>query len=151
MGTSLEEFYRPECENQVGSKTLLQQAIKGIATHVFYDQMNHINMTNFFIGHRETSMIDKTLMYVEQHLLESIDIDAVSGFVSTSRTNLNLIFRKNIQLQPTRAVIRLKMEKSLKLMKDGLSVKEIALAPGYSSTFHSSRMFLFIMGRRPSK
>ena len=150
VGALLDEFFQPESAKRIGCKTLLKQAVKGVAAHILCDQLNQPRAASFFIGSKESALIDQTFAYSERHLSEPINIGEIVKSLGTSRTTLDRVFKDIALISPIRAITRFKMQRSLSLMKAGNSVKQTAQALGYSSTFHFSAAFLSVMGKRPS-
>lgn len=134
---------------QIGMESILQYLVKGILVHVLYDLINQEDAAPFDYDTPETSLIDQAFTYTRDHLDEPINIGAVVRAVGTSRSTLNRVFSTVLQLTPTRALTRYKMEKAIELMVSGASVKQAADALGYSSTFHFSDTFKSVMGQRP--
>jgi len=150
-GASLKEFCDPGAGGLIGQKTMLEQHVKTIMGRLLYDKLNYFQSAGGdFIGVKQARLIDQTFACAERHLSEPISIDKVSKELCVSRTTLDRVFRETMQVSPARALTRFKIERSFQLMKQGHSVKEIAEALGYSSSFHFSKAFLSVMGRRPS-
>ena len=150
-GASLEELCSSVGAELIGGRTMLEQSVKNIITHVLFDRLNYFPQAECsFIGVKQAALIDQTFACAEKHLSEPISIDKTAKELGVSRTTLDRVFREAVQITPERALTRFKIERSLQFMKQGCSVKEVAKILGYSSSFHFSKTFLSVMGKRPS-
>jgi hypothetical protein len=78
VGASLEEFCRQKDLLRTGTKTLLQQAVKVVATQMLCGQLEHLDSAGLTGICKETELIDQTFAYVERHIAEPINIGTSS-------------------------------------------------------------------------
>lgn len=120
-----------------------KSAVYGILEKIERDKMMSIEETVFA----------RCLRYVDDNFCDpSLDIGAVcnEGFISVS--TLQRSFVQHLGMSPMQYVIKLRMDKALRLlMENSLSVKEISLRCGFSDEKYFSRAFKKRYGYPPSR
>ena len=88
----------------------------------------------------------------EKYLDSQLTIDKICKTVSVSRSGLQRLFNEYFKLSPKQYLLNLRMNKAVGLlMENGLSVKEIAFACGFSDEKYFSRAFKKRYGYPPSQ
>ena len=100
----------------------------------------------------EDPAFEKCIRYIERHFCDpTLDIRAVcdEGFISVS--SLQRAFLRHFGISPMQYVIKLRMDKALKLLAENKrSIKEIAALCGFSDEKYFSRAFKGKYGYPPS-
>ncbi|MBR5553083.1 MAG: helix-turn-helix domain-containing protein [Clostridia bacterium] len=101
---------------------------------------------------RHNRMFEEISSYMEKNFSNpDLGIDDVCRHFFISRTNLQRIFLKCVGISPKQYLLKLKLEKSFRLLKDGeMSIKEIALSCGFADEKYFSRVFREKIGCPPS-
>lgn len=146
----LEELRDVDKTLQFQQTFLLHYTIHNLIANVLYEQTPN-SMDSLVDNAKKINLVDRAFVYVEEHLDEPLDLGDVVNGIGTSRSSLNRVFKTVLQISPSKALTRFKIESALKLMRNGTSVKYAAKAVGYSSSFHFSRIFKSIMGKSPTE
>ena len=96
--------------------------------------------------------IAAVLMYIEEHLDESLDFNDVAQQYSFSPNYFRKLFKDVTGLSPVAYVNRLRIVRACEYMqKDGMSIQEAAQRVGIYDLNYFSRLFKKIMGCTPRK
>ena len=102
--------------------------------------------------HRE-ARLSVCLRYIEERYSDAtLDIAEVCSVGFISKSSLQRAFAERLGMSPKQYVIKLRMNKALKLLiENKLSIKEIALACGFPDEKYFSRAFKERFGHPPSQ
>ncbi len=78
---------------------------------------------------------------IDQLYQEDLSLDDLAQAVAVSPFYLSRLFREELGVSFTEYVTKLRLEKALNLLADGLSVKECCFAVGYNDPNYFSRIF----------
>ncbi|MDO4175011.1 MAG: AraC family transcriptional regulator [Eubacteriales bacterium] len=96
--------------------------------------------------------IAAVLMYIEEHLDETLDFNDIARRCSFSPNYFRKLFKDSTGLAPVAYVNRLRIIRAFEYMqKDGMNIKEAAECVGIYDLNYFSRLFKKIMGYVPSK
>ncbi len=88
---------------------------------------------------------------MEAHVAEPISLDALAKTAGLSSRQLNRLFQSRLGRSAMRYYRELRLEKAQSLLRNSpLSLTEIALATGFASSAHFSRVFAAQFGQPPS-
>ncbi|MGL5380575.1 PocR ligand-binding domain-containing protein [Clostridium sp.] len=97
-----------------------------------------------------TSILKSAKEYIDDNYDEKITIDSVSENIFISTSYLCYLFRKNLSCTVNEYITRVRIEKSIQLMKKReLSMVEIINKVGFSSQSHFTKVFKKIIGVTP--
>lgn len=130
---------------------LLQFALRGIISYIIYSHYQHATLPKRLHPNKSTLLIDQAFSYTSKHMNQPINISKMVRVLGTSRSTIDRVFLDTLQMTPSRALTRYKMQQSLALLQSGTSVKETSQVLGYSSTFHFSNTFKMVFGKSPRK
>ena len=101
----------------------------------------------------QNSAIAECIQYMEIHLCDpTLDIKSLCDISFLSKSSLYRLFLNYFGISPMQYVIKLRMNKALRLLVEGnMSVKEISLRCGFSDDKYFSRMFKSTYGYSPSQ
>jgi AraC-like DNA-binding protein/mannose-6-phosphate isomerase-like protein (cupin superfamily) len=94
--------------------------------------------------------IEQAINYMKAHILDDISLIDILDNVKLSKSQLNLLFNKYMNLSPISYYNKLKMEHASELLvMTKLSIADIASRLSISDSFYFSRMFKKYMGVSP--
>lgn len=90
--------------------------------------------------------------YLEQHLTQDLDMNAVARAASLSPFYLSRIFKKRYGVPPYRYLIGLRIDHASRLLRDSsLSVTQVCHRSGFNSLSHFITTFRVHTGMSPSQ
>lgn len=86
--------------------------------------------------------LQRALHFIETHYAEPCDLDQLGHIAFTSPTHLIRLFKKHLNITPSRYVWRLRLQRAAeKLIDTEMSLSEITFQCGFTSSDHFSRVF----------
>lgn len=121
-----------------------------ILSHILTENYIFSRGTDRFVSGMSCE-ISQVVEYINDHLQDKIDIDALADRVYLSHTGLIWRFKKELNMTPSEYLIAVRMRraKQLLLEKD-ISIGQIAEKCGYANTYYFSNAFRRYVGMRPS-
>ena len=93
-----------------------------------------------------------TSLYIQNHLLETIDYEALADDMNLGYENFRKLFKKEFGMPPTQYQLSLIMEDACKLLVEkNCSIKETAQKVNFCDEFHFSKQFKKIVGVSPKE
>ena len=97
-------------------------------------------------------VLSRCVAYLEENFTDStVNVDSLCRSVFFSRSTLQREFRRCLGISPHGYLSRLRLERSLQLLAEGVSVKEASQKSGFSDEKYFSRVFLRAYGCLPSQ
>ena len=129
------------------NKSLFLHMIERIATeHYIHSQSEKQGA----VGYSEDILY--VLRYMNEHLSEKIDLDALAEQIYLSHVGLIWTFKHQLHTTPSRYLIKLRMHYAKQLLLEGaLRVGEIASLCGYSNAYYFANAFRKEVGISPSE
>lgn len=142
---SLSDAYIQKCE--------LLSSIKSIENLQFYMILDYTQkVEKIRIGKTPTKLLIDIANYVQEHLNEPIDIEALAKAMFISRTHLAVKFKKETGMTLTDFILKEKVEEGKKLLKyTDRSISAIAIFLGFSSQSHFSNVFHKYTNKSPNE
>ena len=101
---------------------------------------------------RPNGIVAAAVEYLRAHLDEPLPIAALTKRLGFSRSRVFDLFTAETGMAPHHYLVRLRLEKAMELLRDTrMTVTEIALATGFASGQHLSRVFRKYRGETPSE
>jgi AraC-like DNA-binding protein len=101
---------------------------------------------------RPNEVVVAAMKYLRTHLDEPLSLAALTKHLGFSRARVFELFKAETGLAPHQYLVRLRLEKAMELLRNSrLSVTDIALAAGFASGQHLSRVFRTYYGETPSE
>ena len=101
---------------------------------------------------RPNEIVVAAVEYLRAHLDEPLSVAALTKHLGFSRARVFELFTAETGLAPHHYLVRLRLEKATELLRNPrLSITEIALATGFASGQHLSRVFRTYRGETPSE
>ncbi len=91
----------------------------------------------------------KALKFINERYTEQLRLTDIAKIACMSVSTFERIFKKEMGVTFTMYVNRLRITKAIKLLKEDLSMSEIAFSCGFTNQFHFSRVFKKIMQVSP--
>lgn len=136
-----------------GAQQLIEHTIEEVLISLIRDKLS--GETEIKIVMNSTELEDNLVRDITTMLKENvfgkIDLEYVSKKTFYSKTYLNNIFRKNMGSSIIQYYIKLKISAAKSLLKDGLTVTEIADKLCFDSPNYFSKVFFKHVGVTPSK
>ena len=103
-------------------------------------------------GRHQEERIFRSIRYMREHIDEPCSLKEFAESAHFSVSHYSHLFKQQINTSPVKFFIRLKMQKSCRLLdKTDLSVEKIADRVGYQDPYHFSRMFKKVIGKSPTE
>lgn len=118
--------------------------VQFITTLVYQPLITSITETN--------NPVSKSINFMKKHIDQPLTISELASEQSLSISRYSEVFKFETGSSPISYFIHLKMQKSCQyLYFTNMSIKEIAVAVGFSDPYYFSRMFKKVLGISPSK
>lgn len=86
--------------------------------------------------------LQRAVHFIETHYAEPCDLNQLGHIAFTSPTHLIRLFKKHLNITPSRYVWRLRLQRAAeKLIDTEMSISEITFQCGFTSSDHFSRVF----------
>lgn len=90
--------------------------------------------------------------YIEQHFAESVTVTKLAELGNMSVSNFIRTFKKEMHLTPKEYLINVRIEKAKKLLRrNELTITEVSMRCGFSSSAHFTNSFTHLMGMTPTE
>lgn len=100
----------------------------------------------------ESEMIDEIRNYILNEIYNPISVEDICNHFGISRSTLQALFKKHLDIPPKQFINDLKMKKARQIiMEEYLPITEVALKLGFSSIHYFSRKFKKDFGISPSE
>lgn len=102
-------------------------------------------------GMSQKKIVQETLLYIEDHYRDRIDIAELSRLAGVSQQYLSRLFRTETGVSPVKYINRLRVKKAKELISGThLNISEVAFQVGFDSLYYFSRVFKQYEGISPS-
>jgi len=107
--------------------------------------------TNHTPTQKQSSLIFKSLDFIQKHFKKQIKIQDIAKHVGLSRSHFSKLFTETLGETPGNYIIKKRMELSLLLLSEQQhTITEIAITVGYPNVYTFSRAFKVYYGQSPS-
>lgn len=89
--------------------------------------------------------------YLDDHYMENISLSELVGMTNLSKSHLLNLFTKQIGVSPYRYLQSLRIEKSKRLLEEGMAPIEAAAQTGFADQSHFTRFFKEFIGLTPKQ
>jgi len=94
----------------------------------------------------------RSVEFINQSLDKDLYLSDIAAVANMSKYHFSKSFREVIGMPPHQYLVKLRMEKARKLLKDtALSLEEVAYRVGYVDPAHFSKQFLKVVGSTPKR
>ncbi|MDQ0322619.1 transcriptional regulator GlxA family with amidase domain [Pararhizobium capsulatum DSM 1112] len=93
------------------------------------------------------------LMLMEQHVEDLLPIESIASLVSLSRRQMERLFRDSMQMSPSEAYTKIRMDAAMRMVvaQPTRPLIDIALAVGFEGMSHFTKRFRQSFGQTPSQ
>jgi AraC-like DNA-binding protein len=102
------------------------------------------------LGSDTQHMVRQAMAYIHEHYAESVSREAIASHVGVHENYLSRTFHQEVGVTPMIYLNRYRVRQAKALLDENQSVTEVALAVGFSSSAHFSRVFSAEVGVSPS-
>ncbi|MFD0712913.1 helix-turn-helix domain-containing protein [Paenibacillus sp. GCM10027626] len=138
-----------------GSQQLFRFYLEALLIHLIRhgcDTDNKHHLSSSTRENQEAQLIDKMKAYMEEHLADKLMLEHLCDQFSISRTQLSLLFKKQLGCAVMEYLNRMKIERAkLYIREDIYNLTEISALLGYSSVHYFSRQFKKTTSMTPSE
>ncbi|TJY44483.1 AraC family transcriptional regulator [Cohnella pontilimi] len=96
------------------------------------------------------SQVDRAARWLEAQLTQSVSIAEMAKELGYHRTHLSKLFRKDMGMSPVRYLQKIRMERAKLLLREPLTVEQVAASVGYADPLYFSKAFKRWVGRTPT-
>jgi AraC family transcriptional regulator len=137
-----------------GGKSL--NRLYAIVGEAGFNILVHDENINASIGNASGGLTPRTLQrvrdYIEAHLADHIELEALAGTAGLSLWYFARAFKKSVGVPPHHYVMQRRLECAQELLADSnLSLAQISVRSGFSDQSHFSRRFRLLFGVTPSQ
>ena len=145
-------FYVKQCqyeyENRCIHKNERLKSIDLIITNKIIREL--LQQKNDFEPISKILQIEKVEQFINENFGHKLSISKLANLVDMSSSNFIRIFKKEIGIAPIEYVLKVRIEKSKKYLKESnKNITEIALCCGFNSASHFSSCFKKHVGQAP--
>jgi two-component system, response regulator YesN len=103
-------------------------------------------------SHNNVEIVEAAKKYIQMNYTKEISLEDIANYVSVSSFYLSRIFGKKEGMTYKDYLIKLRMEKAMKLIKEGRkSIKEISIEVGYADQNYFSKAFKKYYDKSPKE
>ncbi|ADN01780.1 helix-turn-helix domain-containing protein [Spirochaeta thermophila] len=95
--------------------------------------------------------VRRALAFVKEHYTRPLSVSMVASYLNLTPNYFSFLFHRRTGKRFSEYLMELRLIKARDFLLSGYSVKEAALAVGYASVRHFSRMYRRFFGRYPSE
>ena len=120
------------------------------------DETNEIEFASQNINpmqqHYEDELMNEITQYIMNHINSSLSINEICDKFAISRSSLQALFKRNLDISPKHYINNIKLEQSkILLKKSARTVSEVSDMLGFASIHYFSRKFKLQYGISPSE
>ncbi len=143
----LQTLFKQADEVFTGTHRFRQELLDAICREVWIRLAEHTG------GHRPggvTVRLEKMQLFLRERLAQPVGRRELARAFGIAPEHVDYLFRKELGLTPTAFLQRERVHAGLRLLQQGLSVKETAARVGIADPFYFSRLFKRLIGVPPS-
>lgn len=130
----------------------IQQQILGYNSFIHFVVNNLCRFDTSLQQSRDEDAIYEAMTYMNSHLTENLNIDAIAEYVHLSPTRFKVKFKEYVGITPHAYIISLRVDTAKVLLKNPLySITQIAYMLNFSSSNHFATVFKKYTGYTPTE
>ncbi len=155
MNKFIQETTQFEAHTTKFSKDLVILTLKEILVNlaqVDHHESSRQEIINPIQSKFENELLNEINNYIHNNIYEPLTVEDICAHFSISRSTLQSLFKKHVNIPPKRYVNDLKMAQAQRLILEGkYSITEVSLNLGFSSIHYFSRKFKASFGMAPTE
>ncbi|MEG2116563.1 MAG: AraC family transcriptional regulator [Clostridia bacterium] len=96
-------------------------------------------------------LIDNAITYVHENLPNNLSIESIANTLYVSEEHLCRTFKKNVGITLHAYINSKRLERAIKLMKNGMPFKEVFFHTGFNNYNNFYKLFKSVYGQSPKK
>ncbi|WP_165861113.1 AraC family transcriptional regulator [Paenibacillus paeoniae] len=127
-----EEWRHPCVLVQIRMRAMLFEFV-----HELFSQLEHVKENG-----SSSDLVANALRYIHEHYTEAVTMNQLADLLGCSSSYMYRLFKAEIGKSPNEYIIGIRMEQARQyLMTTKLTLREIAVAIGYSDVYYFSRLY----------
>lgn len=116
--------------------------ITTLLTHLMYEILTHITLTENSFHHQQHESIQKCISYIHLHYQDNISLEDIASYGNISKGHCGRLFRETLHITPYEYLIDFRIQKSLEYLHNNKhNMTQIAQLVGFSDTSHYIQSF----------
>ena len=146
----LDRLYLEAQRKEIGYSSIITSALIRLIVQMMRAQLkrsqdNHIEI----IDSPYIQVVNEAIVYIQNHLFESIRLSTMSQIIGVSNSVLYKAFTNVLNIPPAKYIHQQKIQYAQKRLLLNKTVTEVAQELGYSSAYHLSKAFKQVVGMSP--
>lgn len=146
----LDRIYLEAQRKEIGYSSIITSALIRLIVQMMRAQLkrsqdNHIEI----IDSPYIQVVNEAIVYIQNHLFESIRLSTMSQVIGVSNSVLYKAFTNVLNIPPAKYIHQQKIQYAQKRLLLNKTVTEVAQELGYSSAYHLSKAFKQVVGMSP--
>ena len=146
----LDRLYLEAQRKEIGYSSIITSALIRLIVQMMRAQLkrsqdNHIEI----IDSPYIQVVNEAIVYIQNHLFESIRLSTMSQVIGVSNSVLYKAFTNVLNIPPAKYIHQQKIQYAQKRLLLNKTVTEVAQELGYSSAYHLSKVFKQVVGMSP--
>ncbi|MBE6612546.1 MAG: helix-turn-helix domain-containing protein [Ruminococcaceae bacterium] len=104
-----------------------------------------------FEQYKYSRLLHAICRHIDEHFAEPLTLDSIAHQFFISRSKLVRMFRQTLDMSVNDYLTSVRISKSKRFLRDGLSVNEAAIRSGYSHTGYYIKLFRHYIGMTPAE
>ncbi len=148
----LSEFQHPMVGTALYSDALYMQLGVHLLRHYRHDQTALPLLNQTVTAPQTTRRLAHAIAFIHEHLTDNLTLEQIAQTEHLSVFHFSRLFKQIYRVTPHQYLIRARVERAVEMLHDErLSVTDVALAVGFTSSAHLTRHFKKQKGAVPRK
>jgi AraC-like DNA-binding protein len=100
---------------------------------------------------RAAPYVSRARAYLDEHWIRNVPLDELAGVAGVSKFHLARRFTEAVGIPPHTYQNRVRVERAMEMLRDGVSVQDAAVRTGFSDASHLCRHFKRFTGTTPGR
>ena len=146
----LDRLYLEAQRKEIGYSSIITSALIRLIVQMMRAQLKR-SQDNYIeiIDSPYIQVVNEAIVYIQNHLFESIRLSTMSQVIGVSNSVLYKAFTNVLNIPPAKYIHQQKIQYAQKRLLLNKTVTEVAQELGYSSAYHLSKAFKQVIGVSP--
>ncbi len=137
--------------HEIGERLHLQQLLYQMMAYLLQHFISARSISGYPKGGLARKKLNSVMEYVHEHLEGDVDLSSLAEISGVSRYHFARMFKQSTGLAPHQYVSKVRVRKSLEMLRSGKPQAEVAAACGYSHQSHLVAQFKREYGITPAR